>query len=333
SIGAAFGLFLQRSNGTTLSTVARSNFDAVQKDGVHVEGVYLAGGGPVTFDNVYRDSTKQEGGETEAIMTRFSYVVVTTKMITDTTPTLVESLEPFIVPRETTIVLIQNGVGIEDEIQARWPDNLVLSCIAYVSARQTAPGRFVHTGGLQAILGPFHADGSSTCSPYEKERTDRFSEMCTLGGCNTRAEYNHVYLQAQRWTKIAMNASWNAVTTLADVDTAAYLAASPLSELLVRRIMREIILIARGLGIEIDPLEPGRVADMHVGTIKGIRNTSSSTRTDVKAGRALEYEVIWGYPLKQAKRLGIDVPALETVAILMEAIDARNRGKVKVNIK
>ncbi|KAF8303375.1 6-phosphogluconate dehydrogenase C-terminal domain-like protein [Clavulina sp. PMI_390] len=143
-----------------------------------------------------------------------------------------------------------------------------------------------------------------------------------------------------------MNASWNALMTLSDVDSAAFLAASPLSEPLARRIIRETVLIARGLGIEVDPLEPGvlspeeaeraaaalartqRVDDMIMDRIKG-HNTSSSTRTDAKAGRALEYEVIWGHPLKQAKQLGIDVPVLETVAVLIEAIDARNRGKVK----
>ncbi|KAF8303388.1 6-phosphogluconate dehydrogenase C-terminal domain-like protein [Clavulina sp. PMI_390] len=353
-IGAVFGLLLQRSKRTTLSTVARSNFGVVQKDGIKVQSTQIDGGGTVTFDRVYPANAHQQARNARASGSSaipFSYVVVATKLVADTKPSLVESLEPFIAPGKSTIVLIQNGVGIEDEIQARWPGNLVLTSIAFFPATQTEPGLVVHPGGLFFRCGPFHSNGSPECSPREKERIDTFMEMCRIGGCETETEYNHVYMQAQRWTKIAWNASWNSVTTLADLDSAAYLAASSSSEALARRIMREVVLVARGLGVEIDPLEPGvlnpeeakrvakalgcteRLDDMLVNRLKNFQNINTSTRTDVLEGRALEYEVIWGNPLKHAKRLGIEVPVFETVAILLEAIDARNRGKVKVMIR
>ncbi|KAF8313631.1 6-phosphogluconate dehydrogenase C-terminal domain-like protein [Clavulina sp. PMI_390] len=345
SLGSVLGLVLQRSKRTTLSAVARSNFEAVRKDGIEIQSTSPA-----------LEGEAPQAPTPASTALSFSYVVVATKVIAETKPPLVESLEPFIVPGKTTIVLIQNGVGIEDEIQARWPDNLVLTCVAYIPAIQAAPRLVTHSGALTFLCGPFHSNGSPECSPHEKERIDTFVELCKLGGCITQTEYNHVYMQAHRWTKIAWNASWNAVTALADMDTAAYLSASTLSEPLVRRLMREVVLIARGLGIEIDPLEPdvlspeeseriakvlgrtGRMADMLFNRLKGGLTISSSTRSDVQAGRALEYEasdmlVIWGNPLKHAKRLGIDVPVLETVAVLIEAIDARSRGKVKVMIR
>lgn len=60
---------------------------------------------------------------------QFEYVVVCTKAFPRSTPSLPTLLESFITPKHTTIVLIQNGVGIEDEVAERWPENSIITCV------------------------------------------------------------------------------------------------------------------------------------------------------------------------------------------------------------
>jgi len=143
------------------------------------------------------------------------------------------------------------------------------------------------------------------------------------------------------------NAAWNPITALTDLDTKSYLQSSLSAESLIRRLMAEISIISRALGIEIDPLEPGvlepleaekyaaaigrqgRLADMLLNRVKYIGPSTSSMRTDVQNKRPGEEDAMLGVPLRHAKRLGIDTPVLETLYTLVTAIDARNSGKIK----
>lgn len=90
-------------------------------------------GGVVKFEHVFRalDSSGKASLPEEASL-EFSYILVTTKALVHTRPTLVEALEPYVVPGKTTFVLIQNGIGIEDAIQERWPDNLIITCVVRI---------------------------------------------------------------------------------------------------------------------------------------------------------------------------------------------------------
>ena len=56
---------------------------------------------------------------------QFSYVVCANKAL-DTSPTASEQIAPLVGP-DTCIVLIQNGVGNEEEFQKAFPENTVLS--------------------------------------------------------------------------------------------------------------------------------------------------------------------------------------------------------------
>lgn len=112
---------------------------------------------------------------------------------------------------------------------------------------------------------------------------------------------------------IRRNAAWNGLTALTDLDSTTYLQSSPGAEPLTRRLMHEIITIARALGIETDPFEPGihdpaeaqkiaegigrkgRLADELITMAVVLGPVGSSMRTDVQNGRPLEADV--GLPL------------------------------------
>lgn len=122
-----------------MSTVARSNYDVVKSKGITIPKSKIKeggvdNGGVVKFNQVFRAIDPVNTSFTpDEVSSPFSYIVVTTKALSYAKPTLVESLEPFVVPGKTTIALIQNGIGIEDAVQQRWPDNLIITCVVRIT--------------------------------------------------------------------------------------------------------------------------------------------------------------------------------------------------------
>lgn len=115
-----------------------------------------------------------------------------------------------------------------------------------------------------------------------------------------------------------------------------------------------MIAVAHGLGIPVDPPRAEEdqtlgLEDALVARVK-IKPLTSSMRVDVQQKRQMEVEVrtlecfvlvdpnwnfiltvqvILGVPLARAKELGMDTPVLETLYVILAAIDARNAGRIQ----
>jgi ketopantoate reductase len=78
------------------------------------------------------------------ILTPFDFIVVTTKNIADVPPTVAEIITPAVTPGHTSIMLLQNGLGIEKALLAAFPKNVILSGISLIGATETQPGHILH---------------------------------------------------------------------------------------------------------------------------------------------------------------------------------------------
>lgn len=72
----------------------------------------------------------------------FKYVVATHKGI-QTSPSAAEQLKP-VIGKDTTIVLIQNGVGVEEPFKAMYPNNTILSGVVSHPADMYNGRRLIH---------------------------------------------------------------------------------------------------------------------------------------------------------------------------------------------
>ncbi|KXJ94665.1 ketopantoate reductase PanE/ApbA-domain-containing protein [Microdochium bolleyi] len=164
----------------------------------------------------------------------FDYIIVASKVL-DTSPSTAEILKPVITPGHTAIVLIQNGIHIEDEYAQLYPDNPILSGVVRVPATQTAPAVVEHKQLEELFVGTFPAflpanstpslsdtatpakeDGKSRSSvagfaEKSTEAAARFVEMLTRGGATVKLVPD---IQAHRWQKLVLNVGWNPVTAL-----------------------------------------------------------------------------------------------------------------------
>ncbi|RHZ58918.1 ketopantoate reductase family protein [Aspergillus thermomutatus] len=304
AIGSFYAFILQRSNRVRLTVVARSNYQAVVKNGIYIDS---ANHGQHRF---HPDLVIKSPAEATH---PYRYVVCANKAIDQ--DAVVEQLAPA-VDETTTFVIIQNGVGNEEPFRRAFPRCSILTCVTWVGATQTSPGVITHINSEDLQIGLF--PNFSLDASLEKSRLQEFTSFLADG--RTRFQVRDD-MQLPRWEKVVWNAAWNAITALTMVDTQTWLRSSTQATPLTRRLMGEVIAVGRGCGVDIDE----GLVDRLLEKINALPGIGSSMQTDCRNGRPMEIEVILGYPLRRAKELGIDTPVLETLTCLLRAVDGRFR--------
>ncbi|KAI7818716.1 ketopantoate reductase PanE/ApbA-domain-containing protein [Gamsiella multidivaricata] len=283
AIGAYYTWRMQQSGHCTVTAVCRSNYEAVKTKGIEIQTVAW-GEGPHVFKPEH--VVKAVPSET------YDYIVVCMKALPD-----VYSIADIIAPAveaspNAAIVLIQNGIGIEDPIKARFPRNPILSAIAYIGVTQNEIGVVYHSGMVQRlIVGLFEPiEGVDTASALKI-----FGDICKDGGIDTIVADD---IQNYRWQKLVWNGAMNPICILSDLWTVSNVLADPKYKEMVLRTKGEIVALAEALGypmpstlIETSMSTSARLADGY----------KASMVVDLEEGRPMETEVILTNPIRIAE--------------------------------
>lgn len=310
AIGAIYiYLFLQA--GCSVTAVCRSNYDAAKANGFTIDSDRY-GQGIKIHPNVVRtpeEAASQEGGP-------FDFIIVSTKALPGQKLSTPEIIKPAVTEGKTAIVLIQNGIGIEDEYAVAFPSNPLLSCVVYLPTTQISPGH-ISTGAIELLqIGTFPA-AQHPASPAKQAAEQLQSTLVSAGGI---AEL-HADIQAQRWSKLLINASWNPICALSLSRDVAFLASSTLAEKLVTDVMHEVVAIAQAKGYANVTSEMARGQLQRALERKGTKGIEPSMLVDVVNGRRMEVEVILGNPIRVAREVAVEVPRMETLYVLLKALD------------
>jgi 2-dehydropantoate 2-reductase len=186
----------------------------------------------------------------------------------------------------------------------------------WVGARQPEPGIIKHTKSEDMQIGLFPSQGGTGTQATEPKRLDQFASLLAGGKTVFQVVPD---IQVLRWEKVVWNAAWNTLTTLTLMDTHSWLSSSEGSTPMTRRLMKEVIDVAGALGIVLEY----DLIDKLLERILAMPPIGSSMRTDYEKGNPMEVEVILGYPVRKGKELGIDVSTIETLYLLLTAINKR----------
>ncbi|KUM61545.1 hypothetical protein ACN42_g5588 [Penicillium freii] len=304
AIGSFYAFILTRSDRVRLTVVARSNYEAVKANGITINS---ENHGQHTFH-------PHRVVKSVADIPPVDYIVCANKAIDQ--DEVVAKLQPAI-DSKTTIVVIQNGVGNEEPFRKQFPENSIITCVTWVGATQTSPGIVAHTKSEDMQIGLFPNPQVET--QVEQKRLETFADLLRNG--KTRFQVLED-MQVQRWEKVVWNAAWNSLTTLTMVDTQSWLKSSEDAMPFTRQLMQEVINIARACGV---PLKDGLI-DQLMDKINAMPGIGSSMQTDCKSGRPMEIDVILGFPVRKSRELGIQAPYLETLYVLLWAVDGRLRA-------
>jgi 2-dehydropantoate 2-reductase len=301
-VGAVYLWLLSKVADTT--AVCRSNYEDVKKEGFTINSSIF--GQNLRFKpEVVRDC---EEAATTASGKPYDYIVVCSKAIPGLVPKLIA---PVVTANKTSIVLIQNGVGIEQEYIDAFPNTSVISAVVYLPATQRPSGVIKH-GEVELLqLGAFPSSSSQTPAKA-------FAELVRAAGGTSEF---HEDVQLKRWSKLLVNASWNPMCALTlSKDTDVLESCAEASDV-VLAVMMEISAIANAYGYTITKEQVehqlGR-AQARVPTNAGIE---PSMLQDVQSGRRIEVEAIVGNAVRMGKNKGVKCDRLEMLFVLAKTLD------------
>jgi 2-dehydropantoate 2-reductase len=186
----------------------------------------------------------------------------------------------------------------------------ILGCVSYPASAIERPGVIRHLYGDRFPVGEL--DG------VETERARGVSGVFEAAGYKS---YILDDIRAEIWLKAVGVLAFNAISALTRA-TMAEICRHPPSRELTMRLMREAEAVAEGLGVAMRvPLERRLAGAERVGEHK------TSTLQDVENGRSLEVEALIGSVVEVGARLGVSMPAIETVYAAVTLLDETLRRR------
>jgi len=302
-IGAgALGVFFTSKlakAGAETAVVARSDYEAAKSRGYEVND-------RGTISHFRPDHVLKTAAECPFTP---DYILITAKVLPEADPGKLTAGVPL--SPSTVIMLIQNGIAIEEPAAKLFPGHEILSSIAYLCASRPEPGKVINTGPGRLETGSYPAGPPS-------DRAKHLAELFTAGGAPCKLMGN---VQESRWRKLLWNVPFNPVSVLAGGADTGWLCDGAELEKLCRDLMDEVIAAAASEGIVIAPKE----ADDMMAYTRSLDPYNSSMLQDYLAGRPLEVEAILGNTLRIARKNGVAVPKMETCYALLKSIDSLRR--------
>ncbi|KAF2631390.1 2-dehydropantoate 2-reductase [Macroventuria anomochaeta] len=300
-IGTVYLWLLSKKSTTT--AVCRSNYDVAKKDGFIINSS-IFGQGIHFKPNVVRSCEEAASANTPP----FDYIVVCSKAIPGTVP---KWIAPVVTPGHTAIVLLQNGVGIEEEYRTAFPSNPIVSTVLYLPVTQRPAGVINHgeTEGIEIGAYP---------SSAPDQHAKAFTRLIQSAGATAVL---HEDIQLIRWTKLLINAPWNPICALAFSKDTDVLESYDGAPGVIEAVMLEIrdIAVAHGYNITMEKVqfELSR-AKARIPIHAGIE---PSMLQDVQTGRRIEVEAIVGNPVRMGKAKSVKCDRLELLYVLAKTLD------------
>jgi 2-dehydropantoate 2-reductase len=217
----------------------------------------------------------------------YDYIVCTTKNIPDISPTLASLLSPAIAYEntKTVLVLIQNGLNIENSLQSAFPTTPILSGVSLIGTAETKPGKIVQDDHDRLLIGPFQNRNLASVSQIEASL--EFVRIYKAGGktdCVYSPDVEH-----DRWRKLVYNACLNPICAITGLDTGRIRLADGGIEGLVRPAMDEIVAAAKQKGVLLAP----DVVDVMIGIDPLDIYLSPSMLADVRKVGPIPLQFFW----------------------------------------
>lgn len=292
AIGGFYGGKLAQ-NGCDVDFLFRSDFSHVQENGLRVDSVK----GDFHLPQVSCYSSSQN-------MPVCDVVLVGLK--TTNNHQLPEMLRP-IVHKNTLVILIQNGLGIEAELARKMPDMNIAGGMAFICSNKTGPGHISHLDLGRMEMGLYTAGGKELlqqcCADFEK------------AGIPAVVAEN---LELARWKKLIWNIPFNGLTVVLNTTTDRIMAQQATKDL-AHELMLEVIEGAQSCGYKIDRALAGKMISM----TEKMTPYAPSMKLDFDNKRPMEIQSIYTNPIQTALKAGFD---MKKVAVLEQQLRFISEG-------
>jgi 2-dehydropantoate 2-reductase len=298
AVGGFYGACLQRA-GFEVHFLVNSDYEHVRQHGLVIESKE----GDFTLPKVraYRDVREIPATDV---------VIIALKA---TQNYLLASLLPPLVRDNSVVLVLQNGLGVEEGIAKIAGNATIIGGLCFLCSNKVGPGHIRHID-YKAITLAKYAEGYQACG-ITKEMVHLAHDFKEANVPITLAED----LWIARWKKLVWNIPYNGLSVVLDATTQELMANLD-SRTLVEQLMEEVSLGARTSDRSIP--EPF-IQEMLDHTEK-MEPYKTSMKVDYDERRPMEVEAILGNPLRSAQSRGIELPQISMLYQQLKFLNARN---------
>lgn len=292
AVGGYYGGRLANA-GHDVHFLLHSDYEYVRENGFHVES--CNGSFHLPSPNVYRSVHD---------MPQADVVIVALK--TTRNALLAELLPPLLHP-QTLVLLIQNGIGLEPDVQKMFPGLWLAAGLAFICSAKTGPGQVSHQCYGHINIGNYSCPDARTMEQL-------IADFNASGIKAAEVEYHEA-----RWKKAVWNMPFNGMTVVMDAQTDKLLQ-NPSTMALIRRQMLEVIGAARALGVQnIDE----SFADRMIQNTLDMVPYSPSMKLDHDFHRPMEIDYLYTRAIAEAHKAGFAMPCLEMLEAQLRFIQEK----------
>jgi 2-dehydropantoate 2-reductase len=267
------GWRLAQNPQVRVSVVCRSNYEAIQKNGISLKTA-IWGAGHFRPARVCRNAS-------ELRHVPFDYVVCANKATGSSAHGSLAS----VIREKTVLVSAQNGVGVEEPLQRAFPGHTILSGIVYIACTQPTPGIFYQNTSINTrslALGLF---AKPACPDDHRARNSRLLDFASLESTFGISQD----IVKEKWIKQLWNGAFNTMAAISGMNTH-QLVSSPKHLELVAQVMRETYQVARASDVSLED----DIIERLLATTMSSAPVVPSMLQDAMAGKAMEIESLCG---------------------------------------
>ena len=279
AIGGYYGGKLANA-GFDVHFLLHSDYDYVRQHGIQVNS--CNGDFHLDAPNIYNNVEE---------MPKVDVVIVALKSTNN--HLLRQLLAPLLNPG-TLVLMIQNGIGIEPDVEKLFPDAWLAAGLAFICSNKTKPGIVDHLFYGNINIGNYSAPKpviDTLIADFDKAGVKAFDVD---------------YLEA-RWKKAVWNMPFNGMSVVLNAQTDQLLADAS-TRTLIKAQMMEVVMAANALGVEnIDEA----FADKMIANTDAMVPYSPSKKLDHDYHRPMEVYYLYTRPIQEAASAGVDMPLLK----------------------
>ncbi len=280
AIGGFYGGRLMRA-GNEVNFLLHTDYEYVRENGLQIDSC----DGSFHLDHVKAFRKTADMPEVDVILV----------CLKSTREHLLKEMLPPIIKNNPLVVLIQNGIGLEDDLHAIFPELQIAAGLAFICSGKVGPGHIDHQCYGSINIGNYSCHDDALMNQFISDLKAAEIEVNTVE-----------YLEA-RWKKAVWNMPFNGMTVALDTMTNKLLE-NPSTRQLIRDQMMEVVGAAKALGVNgVDEAFVEKMIQM----TDAMTPYKPSMKLDFDNHRPMEIDYLYSKGIQQAANAGYRMHKLE----------------------
>ena len=298
AIGGFYGLMLAKA-GHDVHFLLRSEYQAVVANGLRLNSA--------VHGQLHLQPVQAWGDPAEMPACDWLLVGAKTTSNAQLAPVITRLSRP-----GARVVLLQNGLAVEEQLRPLLPDNLhLLGGLCFICTHRAASGVIEHQA-LGAVNLGYHSGPARAGESLAI--VEEGAELFRSAGLESVAMAD---LQQARWQKLVWNVPYNGLSVLLGAGTTRLMANAD-SRALILELMREVVQGAAACGQVLPEGYPEKL----LATTERMPDYLPSMYHDFQHKRPLELQAIYAAPLAAAAATGCELPKMRMLHQALRFLDA-----------